>query len=214
MQRLGEGLWRWTGLHPRWEPGPDEALSREVGCVYHESDDAVVLVDPVVPPEDAEHFLTALDRDVERAGHPLVILLTSPWHARSAVELAERYAGEVLVHGEDPRLPLPGARQFALGDALPGGVETFDAHFHGEALLWIADRRTLVAGDVLLGSPDGLRLAPDDWLPEEEREGRLRRSLAFLAELTVERVLVGHGDPVLEDARGALERALHAPSAA
>ena len=39
----------------------------EVGSVYYEADDAVVLIDPIVPSEDRERFLDALDRDVERA---------------------------------------------------------------------------------------------------------------------------------------------------
>jgi hypothetical protein len=215
VQRLADGLWRWTGVHPTWEPPPGEGPPREVGCVYYEADDAVVLVDPLVPPEDRGRFLDALDRDVQRVALPVAVLLTSPWHGRSAGELAERYGGRIHVHGADPRAPLEGAVQFAFGDVLPGAVETFDAHFHGEALLWIPAHRTLVAGDVLAVFRDGaLRIAPDDWLPADERGGRIRHSLAFLRDLPVERLVVGHGDPVLADARAALARLLHAPSAA
>jgi glyoxylase-like metal-dependent hydrolase (beta-lactamase superfamily II) len=209
-ERLADGLWRWTGVHPQWEPEPDEGLPREVGCVYYEAEDAVVLIDPLVPTEAREHFLESLDRDVERARRPVAILLTCPWHARSAGELAERYGATVSVHGDDPRQPLAGARQYDFGDTLPGGVTSFDAHFHGEALLWIPPHGTLVAGDVLSVPESGLRVAPDEWLQPEERGGRMRESLGFLLELPVERVLVGHGEPVLANARAALERALHA----
>lgn len=208
-------MWRWTGVHPQWEPEPADALPRDVGCVYYEAEDAVVLIDPLVPPEDRDRFLEALDRDVERARRPVAILLTCPWHARSSVELAERYGGGIWMHGEDERQPIEDARQFSFGDTMPGGVAPFDAHFHGEALLWIPAHRALVSGD-LLGAPRGgrLRIAPDQWLPEEERGGRIRESLRFLLDLPVERVFVGHGDPVLEGAREALAGALHAPSAA
>lgn len=212
VQQLAEGLWHWTGVHPQWKPAPEEELPREVGCVYYEAEDAVVLIDPLVPPEAREHFLESLDRDVERARRPVAILLTCPWHARSARELAERYGAGIWMHGDDPRKPLEGARQFEFGDTLPGGVKSFDAHFHGEALLWIPSHRTLVAGDVLAVAGGGLRLAPDEWLAEEERGGQIRTSLRFLLDLTVERVLVGHGEPVLANAREALQRALHAAS--
>ena len=206
-----DGLWRWTGVHPEWEPTPEEGLPREVGCVYYEAEDAVVLIDPLVPPEDRERFLDALDRDVERAGRPVAIVLTCPWHARSASELADRYGGDVSQHGEDTRRPLEGARQFELGDTLAGGIEAFDAHFHGEALLWIPVHGTLVAGDMLSVAHGRLRVAPEEWLAPEEQGGQMRTSLAYLLELPVERALVGHGEPVLAGAREALERALHTP---
>ena len=192
VARLAEGLWHWTGVHPQWEPRPDEDVPREVACVYYEAVDAVVLIDPLVPAEAREHFLESLDRDVERAGRPVEIILTSPWHARSAAELAKRYGASIAVHGEDPRAPLSGVRQYDFGDRLAGGVESFDAHFHGEALLWIPMHGTLVAGDVLSVPETGLRVAPDDWLPAEERGGRMRESLAFLLDLPVERMPVVH----------------------
>jgi hypothetical protein len=213
VEQLAEGLWHWTGVHPEWEPGPDEDLPHEVSCVYYEAEDAVVLIDPLVPPEAREHFLESLDRDVARAGRPVAILLTCFWHARSAGELAERYGAGVWVHGEHPSAPLSAARQYEFGETLPGGVETFDAHFHGTALLWLPAVRALVAGDVLAVPPGGeLRLATEEWLPPEERGGRMRQSLAFALDLPVERVLVGHGAPVLDGAKEALERALHPPT--
>ena len=203
VQRLAEGLWRWTGIHPDWEPEPEWGVPREVGSVYVEAEDAVALIDPVIPSEDRERFLDALDRDVERAQRPVAILLTCQWHRRGAPELAERYGAEVRAPGE----------QFAFGERLPGGIESFDGHFHGEALLWIPAHGTLVSGDVLSVTADGLRVAPDDWLPEAERGGQIRSSLAFLLDLPVERVLVGHGEAVVADARDALARALHGPIA-
>src|SRR5919109_536672 len=95
VQELSHGLWRWTGLHPEWtpdSPGP-EGWEQEVGCVYYKAPTAVVLVDPLVPPEDSERFWAALDRDVARAGRPVTVVLTVPWHARSTEEILERYGG-------------------------------------------------------------------------------------------------------------------------
>ena len=88
VSELAPGLWRWTAPHPDWKEGAD--WEQEVGCVYYEAAGATVLIDPLVPPEQ-ERFFDALDRDVQRRGLPVSILLTVPWHARSSAELAERY---------------------------------------------------------------------------------------------------------------------------
>ncbi len=68
VREIEAGLWYWTGRHPVWTPadgGPD-GWEQEVGCVYYEGPDAVVLFDPLVPMEDPVRFYEALDRDVER----------------------------------------------------------------------------------------------------------------------------------------------------
>ena len=85
VHRIAPGLWRWTAFHEEWR--------KDVGCVYLETDDATVLIDPLVAPEDSERFLEYLDADVERASSPVHILLTVYWHVRSSAELAKRYRG-------------------------------------------------------------------------------------------------------------------------
>src|SRR5437667_9971249 len=83
VQKLAPGLWRWTAPHPAWQPSAD--WPQEVGCVYFEAREAVVLIDPLVPPaDDGERFWRALDRDVERAGRPVLVLLPAPQHPRAA----------------------------------------------------------------------------------------------------------------------------------
>ncbi len=84
VERLTDGLWRWG--------------SPEAGSVYYEAPDAVVLFDPLLPPGEEEKFLEYLDRDVERLGLPVSILLTAERHERSAPILRERY-------GADDRVP-------------------------------------------------------------------------------------------------------------
>ena len=188
VERIEDGLWRWTGLHPEWTPDSD--WEEEVGCVYYEASDAIVLFDPLVPPEDTGGFLAALERDLERTGRPLAILFTLPWHARSAGMLVELYGATV------------GARP-------PGEVSTFRITATGgedETLFWLPGPRALVAGDVLLGDP--LRLCPDSWLPEELRDAPVRESLRPLLDLPIERVLTAHGEPVLEGGRDALAELL------
>src|SRR5438445_602335 len=87
VQELRPGLWRWTAPHPEWEHA--ENWGPEVGSVYAELPEAVVVIDPLVPTEEDEQFWSALDRDIERLARPVHVLLTVHWHERSvaAVDL-------------------------------------------------------------------------------------------------------------------------------
>jgi hypothetical protein len=80
VQRLADGLWRWT--------------TADAGCVYYEAAEAVVLFDPLLPSGDEVEFLDHLDRDVERLGLPVSILLTAAWRERSAPIVRERYQAD------------------------------------------------------------------------------------------------------------------------
>ena len=201
VDRIADGLWRWTARHPDWEPGED--WDEEVACVYYEADDAIVLVDPLVPAEEAERerFLAALDRDVVKAGRPLAVVLTIFWHERSAAELVERYQGSLWVHAPAvPRVDANVTHPFAAGDRLPGGLEAIEVHKRDEVLLWIPGHRALVAGDALIGDGrGGIRLPPDDWYDDELTTEEYRETLRPLLELPVERVLLAHGDPNVAD---------------
>ena len=99
--RLAEGLWHWTM--------PD------AGSVYYEAPDAIVLFDPLLPAGEEETFLAYLDRDVERLGLPVSILLTVERNERSAPFLRERYEGDDRVPATVEVYPVEGApeKQFA-----------------------------------------------------------------------------------------------------
>ena len=188
VERIEEGLWRWTGDHPDWSP--EEEWPKAVGSVYVETPDAIVLVDPLIPPEDRERFLEALDRDVARTAAPVQILLTVEWHGRSTPELAERYGATV-------------------GGTPPREVEPFRVEPVDETLWWLPAHGAIVAGDVLLGDESGgVRVCPDSWLVGRSTPAEIRALLHPLLELPVERVLVSHGEPVLEGGRDALAAAL------
>jgi hypothetical protein len=192
--RLAEGLWRWTAKHPNWENWPDrERLTDEVGCVYYEADDVTVLIDPLVPAGDENDFFRHLDTDVERRGLPVVILLTAHWHGRSAGELAVRYDGRI-------------------GGALPGGVEEIPIEGADERQVayFLRPHAALVVAEIFWVDVEGeLRVGKS---PALERPNELEASLDRLLELPVERLLVSHGEPVLEDARTQMAEALVARS--
>lgn len=212
VQEIAPGLWRWVTRFGEW--------GADVGCVFLETDDAIVLVDPLVPEEPAEatRFWKALDRDVTRAKAPVHVLVTVYWHTRSAGAVAARYGGRVhAVSGARAAI----ARRvdgevdvYRAGTMLPGGVEARPSGRRSEVVFWIPAHRTVVPGDVILGGLDGtgLRLCPESWLPESVGHEQVRAALRPLRELPVERVLVSHGNPVLRGAARELARIV-APSA-
>ncbi|MGZ8649299.1 MAG: hypothetical protein ACXW08_11840, partial [Solirubrobacteraceae bacterium] len=73
MQELAPGLWRWTARHGEWHPGEWGA---EVASFAVDAGDAMLLVDPLLPEDDAA-VLERLD-----ALSPTAILVTIPYHAR------------------------------------------------------------------------------------------------------------------------------------
>jgi hypothetical protein len=218
---LAPGLWRWTARHPAWMPADAGEWGPEVGCVYAELEGSIVLIDPLVPaePDERERFWRALDRDVDRLGPPSVLLTVSD-HARSAPDVHARYDGTRVWVEErtaaEARVPVTDT--FRAGETVAGAV-TVDALRFAEVVLWLPPYRALVAGDVLLGAhgrsrPCGsepqsrVRLCPDDWLPHDVSPGDVREALRPLLDLPVERVLLAHGEPVLEGGCAALAGAL------
>jgi hypothetical protein len=177
---IAPGLWRWTGYHEEWQ--------QDVGCVFVETGDGIVLVDPLVPPEDTARFWKALDRDVKQAsGQAVHVLVSVFWHARSAAAMVDRYSARVWA---------PTACRAAV--ARRAGV-----------VFWIPEHSALVAGDVLLGDGKrGVKMCPESWLPSGKSRRDLAASLRPLLDLPVRRVLVSHGQPILTGGGRALARAL------
>jgi hypothetical protein len=197
VEELRPGLWRWTAAHPEWDHA--RHWGPEVGSVYAELPDAVVIVDPLVPPDEEEHFWAALDRDVERLGLPVDVLLTVHWHERSVAPVLDRYKATLWRPEERGELPA-GVR----AEVVKGGDWV-------EALFFLEPHRALVVGDLLIGSGGGIEL-PVSWFPKGEQDWAERELKPELRErlgaLPVELVLVSHGQPVLTDGAAALERAL------
>jgi hypothetical protein len=174
VDEIAPGLWRWTGQR--------DTIGREVGCVYQEGPDGIVLIDALVPPEDEERFLHALDRDVAKAGQRGVHLLTTvDRHERSSAALADRYGA--TIHPRD--------------GVLPNGIAAIETGSPGEVAFRLPEHRCLVVGDVLRG--DGDRLVA---------HGASPGFASAVLMLDVERVLVSHGEPVLAGAHEALRAAL------
>jgi glyoxylase-like metal-dependent hydrolase (beta-lactamase superfamily II) len=212
---IAGGLWRWSAYHYEWQ--------EDVGSIYCETDDGVVVIDPIVPRDEQDRFWRAFDRDVERAGGTVHILITVFWHVRDVREFCERYSARVwaITRGRAAIERRVGrvTDTFRPGDELPGGLVAHGTARASEVVFWIPQHRALVPGDVLLGEgakgggtrsagPMGLRMCPESWLPETKTHAQLAESLRPLLDLPVERVLVSHGAPVLTGGREALAAAL------
>lgn len=201
LLEIDNGLWRWVAFHEEWR--------KPVGCVYAETDEAVWIIDPLVPGDDPASFLRHLDADIERAARPVHVLLTIYWHVRNAVDIVQRYDATLWAPS---RSALPIERRTALaprpvrpGEVLPGGVEAHASGRAAELVYRLPAWNAIVAGDVLLGDP--LRVCPAGWVGTGGREA-VRDALLPLVDPSLESVLVSHGAPVLADAPAALAAAL------
>ena len=152
---IAPGLWRWTAYHEEWK--------EDVGCIFVETEDGVVLIDPLVPAEDTTRFWKALDRDVKRAKGRVHVLVTVFWHARSAAAMRERYDARIWAprSGKAAIARRAGVvtDPFALGDELPGGIEACRTARAAEVVYWVPEHSALVPGDVLDRRRQGRREA-------------------------------------------------------
>jgi hypothetical protein len=189
LVELAPGLRRWTARHEEWK--------EDVGCLALNTDDGLVLVDPLDPPSELPP--------------PEHVLLTIHWHVRSA------QAPHVWAHKRTAELL--GKRGVELTDpigsaALPGAIQAIESSRPGEVVYWLPRQKAVAVGDVLLGAgakphatDEPLRLCPERWLGKATHDD-LRESLAPLLELPVEQVLVSHGEPVLTGGAEALATVL------
>jgi hypothetical protein len=191
LTEVAPGLRRWTAWHDEWKA--------DVGCAAVETDDGLVLIDPLDPP-----------RELGRPEHALVTVF---FHARSTkapnVWAHERMVRRLASRGVEVNRP------FTAGDSPPGGIQAFESARSGEVVYWLPRQKAVVVGDVLLGAgakphatDDPLRLCPERWLSGKATHDDLRESLAPLLELPVARVLVSHGEPVLRGGGRALATVL------
>jgi len=204
VQELWPGVWHWEAQHPDWTPedGGPNGWGPEVSSYAVEDGDRLLIFDPLGPPRELHELAT---------GREAAIVLTCPWHRRSAASLAERLGAPVYVPPPEVGDPNPvDGHVFSAGERLPVGIQAFPGMEPNDLVLWIESRRALVAGDTLIDRGRGLEF-PRDWASKGAIAERgvppehIRESLRPLLELPVELVLPTHGAPTDRDA---LARAL------
>jgi glyoxylase-like metal-dependent hydrolase (beta-lactamase superfamily II) len=89
----------------------------------------------------------------------------------------------------------------------PDGVRLISAKRADEVALWLEEPRAVVSGDAIIGDQRG-GLRPCPWYRSDDGRAITLRALRPLLELPVGLVLPTHGEPVYENAREALARAL------
>lgn len=228
VSKIRDGLWRWEVSHPDWNPEFDrpDGWGRMVGCVYAEYDEAVVLIDPLVPRElqDEARFWRALDSDIARLARPLLVLVGSADHGRSVDAVVARYKGaghRVAAVGD---AALRGAVSCTIHKAyedvaLPAGLHavSIPGMSPGERAFVLDPWRAVVFADAVIGCGSGsARVAPPSW-GVKTAEGRalydrdFRHALRDIAAGRPESLLPSHGDPVFTGGAAALDAALGAP---
>jgi hypothetical protein len=200
-REVAPGLWYWSVAHPEWDGSED--WPQHVGQACYAVSDALVLFDPLVPASDEAEVWEFIDRRQQERGLPVRVLLTAPWHERSAGAVAARYGARVWAHSAGrSRLTIPSQQ-----DVLPLGVEPFvlGGVEEGEVAFYIAGTRTLIVAEFLTGISGRLQLTPS---PAIQDERAFRTTLDGLLALSIEQVLVAHGDPVFHDGSARIAEAI------
>jgi hypothetical protein len=220
----GLTLYRWTSPHPEWRTAIE--WGRRVASWAVPCGATLVLVDPLLPPPGDAEAPAADDllATLADAANAVEIVVTIPYHARSAEALYERFRDRrptriwgheaVASRWTHDDTPLELIRSGKDGPhALPAGVLAFPIGNprRYETPLWFPAQRSLAFGDAVVGYEGGLRIwQQGPFSPRWYRE-KFLPTLVPLLELDVERVLVTHGPPVLAGGREALRAALAAP---
>jgi hypothetical protein len=148
------------------------------------------------------------------------VLVTVYWHLRSA-EVAQAHLGATVWGNAKTREDVENVVTGLIDDGvpLPGGVTPFTPiPNHGgedETAFWLPRQRALAVGDVLIRTPEGVRI----WWWEQTRDqtndeyhDRVVPSLERLLELPIELLLLPHGGPIVDNARDTLATSLRVPT--
>ena len=185
---MGELSW-WFARHPDWEAG--ENWPPEVPVVRFDTDDEVVLIDPLPPP----------DGDFDPRGKHVRVLLTQGAHYRGTGEFVERHGASVWT---PPRAAWRKLSNPATTNKLPRGVEGIELDGEPQQVVFfIREHATLVTGDVLSGTGGRLHVFVDEADPE-----LLLPALDALAELPIEQVIIPHGDRIPENGAARIRAAV------
>jgi hypothetical protein len=211
-ERLTKDLWRWTARHPEWHPGE---FGAEVASFAVKAGDDALLIDPLLPPEPRP----VLDLIGEILEKRLAILITIPYHVRSAEGIRRRFRkqAQTTIHGHPAcakRLKTKaGFEPIVPGTPLPADVSAYPIGKprRFETPLLVPSQRALVFGDAVAEVDGRLRVWAMDRV-DGKVEGfyreRFNPTLKPLLELDFDRVLVTHGQSVMNDGKKALRSAL------
>ncbi|HWD70670.1 MAG TPA: MBL fold metallo-hydrolase [Solirubrobacteraceae bacterium] len=194
MLETRPGVYFWQARHPDWEA--NEGWEEIVTSYALDDGERLIVIDPLAAPQELE--LLAGKRET-------AIVLTCPWHARDAVNLADRLGAKIYLPPPDDgdSSPVEG-NVYTAGDDIGLGIEAIRGLEDGDLVLWIPEHSAVAAGDTLIDRGEGL-IFPLDWAARHGDPDEIRRSLQPLLDHPVDVVLPTHGLPTDRDA---LARAL------
>ena len=199
--RLSESLTWWMAPHPAWTAAAQ--WPEEVGFATWRAHDAYVLIDPLIRDDLDDAIWKPFDNAVSAARGRAMVLVTAPWHERSARAVSARYGAPIWIHPRGKArvagLPQLAALPEEIDAFVPEGVEEAQVAFH------IVRERTLVVAEFFLGKDEGLQVLAS---PATTDFDAFSASLERLRDLPIERVLVAHGRSVLANGRDAIRDAL------
>jgi hypothetical protein len=222
MEQLTDGIFRWSTPHPEYRTRVER-----VGSYALLDEHMLALVDPLLPAEgDAarEAVLGRLDELVLQAPR-VEIIVTIPYHARSAEPLYLRYAPRLATRlwGHETVRRRLRDQDTVLSVVPRGAAGTAAAIADGGALAFAIGRprrseypvyfpahRALAFGDAVVGTPQGLRVWSQSSAGPRWYHDVFAPTLQPLTDHDIDAVLVTHGPPVLHDGRRALQQCLAA----
>ena len=195
----------WLAPHFGWKPSNDtpDGWPEQVGCVAVDVPGApLVLVDPIAPngerdPAGAAAFWAWLaGRHAARGG--IAILLSNHYHGRHAPEIVAKYPGTRVYAAAitNGKASVGVTDVVGDGDVVPAGIVTraIDGLDEGELAWHIPGSRALFFADAVLGTPDGVRLAPPKWARDASLyDSVFVPSVRRLLALEAEHVIPSHG---------------------
>jgi glyoxylase-like metal-dependent hydrolase (beta-lactamase superfamily II) len=217
MERLRKGLWHWKARHPEWEPS--EPWDPNVSSYAVDDGQHLLLLDPLDVPSE----LLALAPERETA-----IVLSAPWHERSAQNLVEQLGAPVYTPLPDTAEDLirmfgitaeqagngapdlvwllrehkGEAHPYKAGASFPFGIEAYPGHRPNDMLLWIPSHQAVLSGDTIVDFGQGIQIN-ERWLRWDITLENVIERLRSLLDLPIEHLLLTHGGPT---DRAALER--------
>lgn len=204
VDEIASGLWHWRALR--------ESIGSDVSSYYLQRER--VLIDPMIPPEGLGWF--------EQNGRPEHLLLTNRHHDRDAWQLHDAFGCSVhcIRNGLHELAGRGAVEPFDFGDVLPGDVVAYEvgAICPDECALHAPAHRALACADGVVRRPaDGpLSFVPDRLMDQPElTKAGLCDAYRRLLDLDFDRLLLAHGDPIVDGAKDALRTFLdHTESSA
>lgn len=201
--RISDMVWTWSELH-----GSGHSTCEWHSHVITAPQRKMILVDPL-PLSDAAM------RELDEAGPPSEIFITSSWHVRDSIRLKNRWDCRILAHEIGIGcIKAPIEKTVADGERLWEAARVCHLPFADvpeETGLFVASHPgVLIVGDAFCGPRTDIGVParevavyPSLRIPDPARHAAM---LGRLLELPFEVLACGHGQVVDRDARGALER--------